>query len=114
MHTAHASQIKIVPSCSYQDAIRKHPGCPAEVRLGLAACHFRLGHLPRAKKAYERVLQLNPGCPEALYGLAVLRFSSSQGESAKTVGVMLNIAAAGTTPFWQLLSQGDLLCTELS
>ncbi|KAL3140102.1 hypothetical protein ABBQ38_004382 [Trebouxia sp. C0009 RCD-2024] len=67
----------------YQEAVRLHPGCPAEVRLGLAACYFRLGQLERAKKAYDRVVQLNPTCAEALYGLAVLRFSSSQGESAK-------------------------------
>ena len=73
--------------CSYKTAVRKHPGCPAEVRLGLAACYNRLGQLGQAKKAYERVLQLNPVCPEALYGMAVLRFSSSQGESAKTVCV---------------------------
>lgn len=71
--------------CRYQEAIRLHPGCPAEVRLGLAACYFRLGQLERAKKAYERVVQLSPTCAEALYGLAVLRFSSSQGESAKAV-----------------------------
>ncbi|DBA73696.1 TPA: hypothetical protein ACH3X2_009676 [Trebouxia sp. C0005] len=67
----------------YQEAVRMHPGCPAEVRLGLAACYFRLGQLERAKRAYERVVQLSPSCAEALYGLAVLRFSSSQGESAK-------------------------------
>ena len=71
--------------CRYQEAVRIHPGCPAEVRLGLAACYFSLGQLERAKRAYERVVQLSPGCAEALYGLAVLRFSSSQGESAKTV-----------------------------
>lgn len=69
----------------YQEAVRMHPGCPAEVRLGLAACYFRLGQLERAKRAYERVVQLSPSCAEALYGLAVLRFSSSQGESAKAV-----------------------------
>lgn len=72
-------------ACRYQEAVRLHPGCPAEVRLGLAACYFRLGQLERARKAYERVVQLNPTCAEALYGLAVLRFSSSQGESPKAV-----------------------------
>ena len=80
--------------CSYKTAIRKHPGCPAEVRLGLAACYARLGQLAQAKKAYERVLQLNPVCAEALYGLAVLKFSSSQGESAKTVGMATGAAAS--------------------
>lgn len=76
--------------CRYQEAIRLHPGCPAEVRLGLAACYFRLGQLERARKAYERVVQLSPTCAEALYGLAVLRFSSSQGESAKAVSARAN------------------------
>ena len=73
----------------YQEAVRMHPGCPAEVRLGLAACYFRLGQLERAKRAYERVVQLSPSCAEALYGLAVLRFSSSQGESAKAVSRLM-------------------------
>ncbi len=86
----------LIYTCRYQEAVRMHPGCPAEVRLGLAACYFRLGQLERAKKAYERVVQLSPGCAEALYGLAVLRFSSSQGESAKTVRPQAGLCPAFT------------------
>lgn len=53
-----------------------HPGCPAEVRLGLAACFFRLGDNARARLAYERVLAMEPTCADALLGLANLALRS--------------------------------------
>ena len=49
-----------------------------QVRLGLAACHFRLGRLPQARAAWERVLALEPGCCEALLGLAVLTLNAEK------------------------------------
>ena len=64
--------------------MREHPRCPAEVRLGLAACHFRLGHFDRARAAYERTLQLNPDCCEALLGLAVLSFNAPDADKCVT------------------------------
>jgi len=39
---------------SYKAVLRRHPGAPAEVRLGLAACFFRAGHMDLAQAAYER------------------------------------------------------------
>lgn len=97
-HHGTCGQPVLLQICRYQEAIRLHPGCPAEVRLGLAACYFRLGQLERAKKAYERVVQLSPTCAEALYGLAVLRFSSSQGESAKAVSTRPCFCPATCSP----------------
>lgn len=40
---------------NYQTALKKHPQCPAEVRLGIGACYFKLGDLNRAQAAFERV-----------------------------------------------------------
>lgn len=45
------------------------------MRLGLAACYFRLGNTSKAAAAYERVLDLDPACTQALLGLAVIRLS---------------------------------------
>ena len=53
---------------------------PAEIRLGIAACNFRLGSFHKAKAAYERVLQLDPHCCEALLGLAVLSFNAPDAD----------------------------------
>ena len=65
---------------AYTRALRAHPGAPAEVRLGLAACHFRLGRLPAARAAFQRTLDLSPGCAEALLGLAVIAFAGPDPE----------------------------------
>ena len=65
---------------AYTRALRAHPGAPAEVRLGLAACHFRLGRLPAARAAFQRTLDLAPGCAEALLGLAVIAFAGPNPE----------------------------------
>lgn len=64
----------------YRRALREHPGAPPEVRLGLAACQFRLGQFKHAKAAYERTLDLSPTCGEALLGLAVIAFNSRDTE----------------------------------
>lgn len=57
----------------YQRALRKHPGCPAEVRLGVAACLFRCA--PAGVRP-----PLHPGCPYfpgAVTGLEVVSGSAS-------------------------------------
>lgn len=64
----------------YRKALREHPGAPAEVRLGLAACLFRLGQVSQAKAAYQRTLDLSPSSGEALLGLAVIAFNSKDAE----------------------------------
>ena len=42
------------PPPRYKTVLVRHPGAPAEVRLGLAACFFRGGQLELAQAAYER------------------------------------------------------------
>ncbi|GLC38649.1 hypothetical protein PLESTB_000456300 [Pleodorina starrii] len=63
----------------YRAALREFPGpgCPAEVRLGIAACAFKLGDLVTARAAYRRVLALDPDCADAYLGLAVLAASDA-------------------------------------
>lgn len=65
---------------AYTRALQAHPGAPAEVRLGLAACYFRLGRLAAARAAFQRTLALAPGCAEALLGLAVIAFAGPDAE----------------------------------
>eukprot|EP00798_Chlamydomonas_sp_ICE-L_P008150 gene8150-1403_t len=60
----------------YRRALKEHPSCPAEVRLGIAVCCFRMGKMTSAQAAYERVLQLDPECADALLGLAAIKFNS--------------------------------------
>lgn len=62
---------------------------PAEVRLGIAACNFRLGSFHKAKAAYERVLQLDPHCCEALLGLAVLSFNAPDADRSSISSLYL-------------------------
>ena len=79
----------------FERALREHPDCPPEVRLGIAACCYKLGSFDRCAMAYERVLEMDPGCTEALAGLAVLRFNLG-GRQGKTEALELLARAAGT------------------
>lgn len=54
------------------------------MRLGLAACYFRLGRLAAARAAFQRTLALAPGCAEALLGLAVIAFAGPDAERCAT------------------------------
>ena len=64
----------------YSQAIRQHPGCGAEVRLGLGVCYAKLGQAKLAQACFRRALQLKPGCSSALLGLATLTL---RGPSSK-------------------------------
>uniref|UniRef100_A0A1D1ZQJ7 Uncharacterized protein n=2 Tax=Auxenochlorella protothecoides TaxID=3075 RepID=A0A1D1ZQJ7_AUXPR len=82
----------------YKEALRRHPGCPAEVRLGLAACLFRLGDVVQAGAAYQRALDLDPSCTQALLGLAVLKLSASQTSEDMRDGSRLLVRAFEQDP----------------
>ena len=55
-------------------ALKKHPGGPPEIRVGLAQCLFRMGKFKQAEAAFRRTLQCAPGCGPALLGLAITSF----------------------------------------
>ena len=62
----------------YASAIEMNPECPANVRLGLAQCLYKLGDLPTATQAFERVLELDAQNVEALVALATLEMNSDK------------------------------------
>lgn len=72
----------------YKKALRTNPNCPAEVRLGMGHCFYRLNRLEKARLAFERTLELNNRCTGALVGLAVLELNSKKPDSIKN-GVQL-------------------------
>ncbi|KAK6472874.1 RNA polymerase-associated protein CTR9-like protein [Huso huso] len=72
----------------YKKALRTNPGCPAEVRLGMAHCFVKLSKLEKARLAFGRALELNSKCVGALVGLAVLELNSKEADSIKN-GVQL-------------------------
>jgi len=72
----------------YKKALRTNPDCPAEVRLGIGHCCFRLNRLEKARLAFERALELDPRCTGALVGLAILELNSKKADSIKN-GVQL-------------------------
>lgn len=56
----------------YQQALRECPECPAEVRGAIGACQYCLGNVSKAKQAFARALELNPGCVVASIGMGVI------------------------------------------
>eukprot|EP00301_Raphidiophrys_heterophryoidea_P027440 c9659_g1_i1.p1 GENE.c9659_g1_i1~~c9659_g1_i1.p1 ORF type:complete len:1008 (+),score=284.05 c9659_g1_i1:410-3025(+) len=62
----------------YSNVLRKHPRCPARVRLGMGLCFYRLKHFDRARAAFERTLELDPNCVEALVGLSLLHINNTE------------------------------------
>jgi len=43
---------------TYRRALSDHPGCPAEVRVGIGACQLKLGNIVSAQAAFERTIVL--------------------------------------------------------
>lgn len=65
----------------YKKALRTNPNCPANVRLGMGHCFMKLGNEAKAREAFSRTLELDPGCVGALVGLAILDLNSQKKEA---------------------------------
>lgn len=64
----------------YAKVIQISPKVPANVRLGLAFCHYRLGNKVLAYKALQRVLNLDPSNADALIAIAILELEKGNSE----------------------------------
>jgi len=60
----------------FKKVLRYNPNCPAEIRLGLAHCFLKLGNMEKARLSFERTLELNPKCVDALVGLAIMKLNN--------------------------------------
>lgn len=82
----------------YRKALRDCPNCPSEVRLGIAACQLRLGEVTKAEAAYKRVLELDPGCTQALLALAAMELAVGASAEATQHGSRLLAQAFAEDP----------------
>ncbi|KAI1309430.1 RNA polymerase-associated protein CTR9 -like protein [Halotydeus destructor] len=76
----------------YKKALKTNPRCPADVRLGMAHCFYKLGKVDKAKLAFERALQLEGKCVGALVGLALLELNNKTPDSIRKGVQMLSKA----------------------
>lgn len=82
----------------YRSALTGFPECPAEVRLGIAACLVHLGDVDKADAAYRRTLDLDPSCTQALLSLAVLNLTTGADAETKLRGSRLLAKAFQADP----------------
>lgn len=60
----------------FKEVLRNESKCLVEVRLGLAKCFLKLKNTKMAKLSYDRALQLDIKCVDALVGLGLLELNS--------------------------------------
>ena len=63
----------------YKRALKMHPQAPAEVRLGLAACHFAMKDFASARLAFARAADMDNECVDAYVGLAKCDLAEFEG-----------------------------------
>eukprot|EP00102_Acyrthosiphon_pisum_P018617 XP_016655827.1 PREDICTED: RNA polymerase-associated protein CTR9 homolog isoform X2 [Acyrthosiphon pisum] len=78
----------------YKKVLRSSSECPADVRVGMAYCFLKLGNIEKAQLAFERALQLDPKCVDALVGLAVMKLN---GESPADIKLGVNMLSKAYT-----------------
>ncbi|UXI19272.1 hypothetical protein NH340_JMT05215 [Sarcoptes scabiei] len=76
----------------YRKCLRVKPDCPANVRLGMGHCFYKLGQMEKAKLAFERALQLDSQCVGALVALAIMDLNKKTPESIRNGVHMLSLA----------------------
>lgn len=76
----------------YKKALHTKPNCPAEVRLGIGHCYYKLGKTEKAKLAFEQALKKKPNCVGALVGLALLELNQKSPTSIRRGVQMLSKA----------------------
>ncbi|XP_057971236.1 protein CTR9 homolog isoform X2 [Malania oleifera] len=62
----------------YKRALQVYPSCTGAVRLGLSLCYYKLGKLEKARKGFQRVLQLDPENVEALVALGIMDLQTNE------------------------------------
>lgn len=67
----------------YRRALQICPNCPADVRIGLAICFYKLNMTEKAEAAFLRALSLNRQSVGALTGLALIELNKKTGISIK-------------------------------
>ncbi|TRY67808.1 hypothetical protein TCAL_07229 [Tigriopus californicus] len=65
----------------YKKALRTNPQCPANVRLGMGHCYWKLGNEKKARAAFGRALELDASCVGALVGLAILDLNTQKKDA---------------------------------
>lgn len=67
----------------YKKALQVCPNCPADVRVGLGICFYKLNMIEKAADAFAKALSLDPMCIGALTGLAVIELNKKTAYSIK-------------------------------
>lgn len=67
----------------YKKALQICPNCPADVRLGLGICFYKLNMIEKAEEAFLKALSIDPRCVGALTGLAVIELNKKTNSSIK-------------------------------
>jgi RNA polymerase-associated protein CTR9 len=73
---------------AFRRVIDLHPSAPAECRLGLALCFFKLGEIAMSRRAYERVHSMEPGNVDAMVGLAVHALNERPPNTSRTLELL--------------------------
>lgn len=76
----------------YKKALSLNPRCPADVRLGIGHCFYRLNNIVKAEQAFNRALAIDSRCVGALVGLAIIELNKKTVESMKKGVKMLERA----------------------
>jgi len=74
----------------YKKVLRVNPNCPADVRLGMGHCFYKLGNLEKARLAFARCLQLDRTNVGAIVGMAVLDINSNSVDKIRKGTTMLS------------------------
>jgi RNA polymerase-associated protein CTR9 len=77
----------------YAEAIRRYPvESGAATRVGFAYTCYQLGQVDRAKAAFQRALQMDPECVEAMVGAAVLDMAGTGSGSTESAIKRMSMA----------------------
>ncbi|XP_017492305.1 PREDICTED: RNA polymerase-associated protein CTR9 homolog, partial [Rhagoletis zephyria] len=76
----------------YRRCLRNNPQCPANIRLGMGHCFYKLNQLEKARLAFERALKLDHKCVGAMVALAIMELNKKNPEAIQNGVQMLSRA----------------------
>ncbi|XP_016946667.1 RNA polymerase-associated protein CTR9 homolog isoform X2 [Drosophila biarmipes] len=76
----------------FKSVLMADPQGPADVRVGIAHCFWRMGDLERAQRFFELALEQNKRCQNALLGMAILKLNQRDPRPYKKGVRLLNEA----------------------
>ena len=77
---------------SLKQVLWQNPRCPPAIRFGIGLCYYRMGHMDKARFAFQRVCEIDEDNVMGRVGLAIVEMQIQDSEMRSRVAQLIEQA----------------------